>query len=91
MCYIIRKDKKRGDAGAPPRFCSRAVQHVQDKADALADGDEANHNRHDCRQQADYLGQYALKHVGIHDLAELSSGSGCCFLRKNPFLNKNDE
>lgn len=88
MCYVIRKDKKRGDAGAPPRFCSRAVQHGQNERNALTNGNEANHHRHDYRQQADYLRQHTLEHVGRHNRTELSRGRSCSFLRKNPFPNK---
>lgn len=88
MCYVVRKDKKRGDAEAPPRFCSRAVQHAQDERNALANGNKANHHRHNHRQQADHFSQYTLEHIGRHDGAELSCSGSYSFLRKNPFLNK---
>ena len=74
----------RGEDPRPSFLPLGAVQHVQHEADTLTQGDEANGHGQNDGQQANDLVQDAAEHVGGHDLAQNSSGSG--ILRNSPFL-----
>lgn len=57
------------------------MQSVQDEADALPDGDEADHDGEDRRQQADDLIEHALeKLTGDHTL-QRGGGGGSSLLK----------
>lgn len=82
MGAIKPKREVRG-AEAPRTCASCAVQHVQHETDALADSDEADHGRHDHRQQAENLLENPRNHIRGYNGCQLKA-SAYYFLRSNP-------
>ena len=52
------------------------MKHVKDKADALPDGDEADHDGQDRRQKADDLIEDAAEHRSSHDAGQGRGAGG---------------
>lgn len=82
------KTKKAGTPERPRAFASGAVQHVEDKADPLPDGDEPDHGGHDHRQKAQDFLEDTGQHFRRNNGRQLSS-SGSDFLQTDLPSSKN--